>query len=278
MGIVPNPDGHPARPALFALALCVFGGLGTAHAHAQPQTPGRYTLRPITVGEGAVRFNGQFSVTRFETLPGEYDIRVHSALGVAYGIDDDFEVGASSQPIMAFGGGDLVGVELSPDPDISNTYLYGRYRFLHQEAIEMAGEVGISVPWRGVFGFVLGLPIRLRGGQWFALDTGAAFTVRFGDPTTPGAIFPFRPRVSAGNFYFGLDTGVYMDELRVDHMIIPLEAELGVAFPNRTIVWDLYVHGGLPLFLRPSRPTPIEEQVFLIYFGFRLYVDTRSTR
>ncbi len=88
------------------------------------------------------------------------------------------------------------------------------------------------LPWRGDPGLLFGLPIRIRAGRSFALDTGIAFTLSFGDPTVPGLMIPIRPRISVGKFYFGIDTGVFLDEFRRRDLFIPREVEFGFAVPT----------------------------------------------
>ena len=266
------------RIGVVASLLLALAGSASQVAAQPSSNPARYVERPLTLPKGTLRVNTQLHIVGFEAMPSprEYDVATRLGVGAAFGIIDDFEVGASSQPIMSFNDRDAISPALSPDPDVLNSYLYARYRFLAGRSVQIAAEAGVELPWDDDVAFVFALPIRIQAGRSFALDTGVGFRIDT-DPFVPTLMFPIRPRFNVGNVYFGFDTGVFVTDFDADQVRIPLEFELGVGIPlgrQRRHVLDIYGHGGLPLFLVPARDDPVVQQIFIVTIGARVYIDT----
>ncbi len=156
---------------------------------------------------------------RFES--GGSDL--HLDAGLAYGVTEQFELGAYLLRFRIFG-----------DPDLDSPTVWGAYQFLSGD-VDIALRVSIPVPiFGGGFYVNLDVPIVFRLGSNARFETGVGFSVLFEDPVISGAFIPLRLVFNVTPAIFlGFDSGLSVPFSGGDGVGIPLGAFLGYSItPN----------------------------------------------
>ncbi len=234
--------------------------------------PTRYTARPLTLNRFQLRGDAVLTLFRIPepAFPPDDNISSVFALGAAFGITDDFEIGLSGErlgsprsfplawPDRGVGEG-LIALHFSPDFDFGDIPLYARFRFL-DEWVQIAAEVGVLIPANTDAQIRFGVPVRLGFADAFAIDTGIAFGLVFADsPSDPGDDFfatmdvPIRILVSPIEaLTLGLYTALRFVEFDKDFFAIPLGLEGIVSMELGSLLFDFFAGFEWPTFLLPS--------------------------
>ena len=132
--------------------------------------PKSYSVRPLTMQKGMIRANGIFTVwddgvdTVFGmTLGASIAVLDHLELGI-----NNYRTGSSLQ--QRYEG--LIPVIFSPSAGFGNMPLYGRYRFVHHEKLDFAGDLIFVLPTDTPFALELALPFRVKPNDRLSVDTG----------------------------------------------------------------------------------------------------------
>lgn len=273
------------------LAVLTAGLTTTALAQPQdaqwtePETPAadtypvNYTQRPIVLPALVARGDLNLSILRFNFM-GFSDTAVRLDIGGAFGIIDNLEAGISGERIGLRRLGGLLPLSLSPDFDFLDPYVYGRYRFVASDAFEMAGELGLVIPFNGNFGFVAALPLRVRAGEIFSLDGGVEFEgifVDIGVETNfqPNLHIVLQPRIAPiENIFFGLNTGVSIIDFDGDLTVIPLGFTGGYVLDIAPTRIDLFAEFNFPGFIQPgSAGDTVVTEIYVFTLGARAFLD-----
>jgi hypothetical protein len=132
--------------------------------------PKSYSVRPLTMQKGMIRANGIFTVWDDGT-----DTVFGMTLGASIAVLDDLELGINNyrtgsslqQRYEA-----LIPVIFSPSAGFGNMPLYGRYRFVHREKLDFAGDLIFVLPTDTPFAFEVALPFRIKPNDRLSVDTG----------------------------------------------------------------------------------------------------------
>lgn len=210
--VVVAPPTEPAEPAPFE---------GRAY-------PVRYARRPLTVGEGALRIDtgssGRFSSGITATL----------AFGMHLGITANLEAGFSWA--------------LYRDPS-----LHATYRFDVDENVDLGVRVSVRMPIVTTGNTVLrvGVPLVVRGGDWFRLQTGVDLDLLFESNVSPLFEVPLQIAFSP------MDRGTF-----------GFEGWLGVLNGSE-------LHGRVGTFVAATGHTPLRA-LFDIRFGAAYLIGERA--
>lgn len=177
----------------------------TPAVDAAPAT-GRYPLkfaaRPLTLSKMTLRAEADFLFPKF----GDFGVAL--AVGAAFGITDDLEVGAT-----------LIPLTLSPSAGFGDIPLYGRFRFLKGN-FELGAQLGINIPTSTDFGLTPGL-VGVYHANNFRLDVGLLFPLRFSDPLGKALNVPITASLNFNdNLWAQVRTGINLPNL--DALVIPL--------------------------------------------------------
>lgn len=258
-----------------------------------------YAQRPITMPARTLRLSGFFSGAHLEFGIGQEFVFAFQ-IGGAYGITDDLEIGVGTEKLgpsaigagrAAFSGwrptgeGLLSFVVADGDLDFGDIPVYGRYRFLDTELVEVGAELAVLIPTRTDFALRLGAPVRLHGGEIFALDTGLYFSMIFGTDPAPsgpddefwgGMWIPIRPVLNVADWLgLALTTGVHIGPFDNNWVSIPLGLEVVASFPmGSASMLDLVAGFEWPAFLRPATDDNDKAEVgtYVLSAGARLYL------
>lgn len=140
--------------------------------------PKSYSIRPLTMQRGMVRANGIFTF---------WDDGVESITGITLGgsisVTDDIELGLNNYRIGSslqknYEG--LVPVVFYPSAGYGNIPIYGRYRFLHLDKLDFAGDLILVMPIDTPFALEVALPFRIKPNDRLSVDTGVEVRGTFG--------------------------------------------------------------------------------------------------
>ena len=142
--------------------------------------PKTYSVRPLTMHKGMVRANGIFTV---------WDDGVDTIFGMNLGgsvsVTDDLELGINNYRVgsslqQRYEG--LIPVIFTPSSEagFGDMPLYGRYRILRRDKIELAGDLIFVLPVDTDFALETALPIRIMPKQRLSVDTGLEVRGTFG--------------------------------------------------------------------------------------------------
>jgi len=157
-----------------------------------------YSQRGITLPAGTLRADATFSLLHFSIDTGfgtVSDTATFLSLGAAYGIMDNLEVGVSGyrQGAWSTGAGTgLLPFQLTKDFNFGWITPYARYRGLHSEMLQTAGELTVLLPTakNSDFGLMVGGTFRLMLAQMIGLDTGLYSEVTFASSIVTDLIVP----------------------------------------------------------------------------------------
>ena len=140
--------------------------------------PKSYSVRPLTMEQGMVRANGIFTV-----WDDGVDTVFGMTLGGSIGVLDDLELGINNYRIgsslqQRYEG--LIPVIFSPSAGFGNMPLYGRYRFVHREKLDFAGDLIFVLPVDTAFALEVALPFRITPNDRLSVDTGLEVRGTFG--------------------------------------------------------------------------------------------------
>ncbi len=140
--------------------------------------PKSYSIRPLTMQKGMVRANGIFTV-----WDDGVDTNIGITLGGSIGVTDDIELGLNNYRIGSslqqnYEG--LVAVVFSPSAGYGDIPIYGRYRFLHLDKLEFAGDLILVMPIDTPFALEVALPFRVIPNDRLSVDTGIEVRGTFG--------------------------------------------------------------------------------------------------
>lgn len=236
-----------------ALAAAAFAP-GASAQDTQAAYPVRLTLRPQTIPQRTVRIDAGFGANRIEacvTILGGRSCGGATStvlsVGGAYGILDDLEVGATVLPL-----------QLTDDFAYLNPSVYGRYRFLRNDQMQLAADLTLTFPARSgsSFGMSVGVPAWFYINEAFQIQTGLYYQATFSDPVSHGLWVPAVFNINVmDNLHVGIRTGLSLPFRDTgDTLSVPLGVEVGYAVAqanNRPIV-DIVPYFHFPLFLVPG--------------------------
>lgn len=258
-------------------------GVGTADTSADEyqEPPGReYPVnrveRPLTLPSMHLRGGLSFDILRIDFGMGFDDTLYGLDLHVGLGILDDLEVGFGHRPGWPRAPG-LLNVTLAPDGNVNDIYFYVRYRLVGTDTVDLGAEVGVNIPVETDVGLLLGIPVRIRAGNVFGLDTGAAFQLSFPDgaDTQAALHIPINPRIAPIDpLYFGINTGVTLPltDFDGDLVFIPLGFRAGYVLELGALLLDVFASFDFPFFLFPGEGE-VGEEIWQISIGARVVAD-----
>jgi len=139
--------------------------------------PTRFVLRPLTLPAGILRIDLAGAVGAADEGRG-IDATAEARAGFGLGVSDRFEVGASLLRPSTSGG--AVALSLAPDVELLDPGLYGMLR-LFRGTTELAVRLEAYAPVTSErFRLLLGVPIRVHGGDVLRIDSGVFLETDFG--------------------------------------------------------------------------------------------------
>jgi hypothetical protein len=140
--------------------------------------PKTYSVRPLTLQKGMIRANAIFT-----DWDDGVDNNTGITLGGSIGVTDNLELGINNYRVGSslqqnYEG--LVAVTFTPSVGYGDIPVYGRYRFLHREKLDFAGDVIFVIPVNSTFAFQGGLPLRIKPNDRLSVDTGMEVRGTFG--------------------------------------------------------------------------------------------------
>jgi len=191
--------------------------------------PKSYSVRPLTMQKGMVRANAIFTV-----WDDGVDLIYGMTLGGSVGVTDDLELGVNNYRIGSslqdnYEG--LVAVVFAPDPGYGDIPIYGRYRFLSRDKLNVAADLIFVVPTDSAFALQTGVPVRIRPNDRLSVDTGIEVRGTFGsakraDIRIPAIVnFNFSDRA-----FIAAETGVWFVNLGKNFDTAGADSE-GIAIP-----------------------------------------------
>jgi len=184
--------------------------------------PFRWVDRPIQAPAATFRFDAYLL---FDSSYFGAPYRRHNRLfffgGVGAGITDDIEIGMTPQEWPSwwhgwwfYRAGGLLPLELAPEFDYLNPSFHFQYRFLHEQAVELAFRVEMVLPVQAGSDFTLelGVPLLVRLGDVGRLDLGFYLGLVFSDPTAVYSRIPIGLSFNiTPEFFLGVNSGVNFD-------------------------------------------------------------------
>lgn len=237
-----------------ALAFAAAAFAPEASAQNAQAYPLRVTQRPLTIPQRTVRIDAGFHANRYEacfTVLGSRSCSgattTHLNLGGAFGILDDLEVGAT-----------LIPLRLTDDFAFTNPSLYGRYRFMRTDQMQLAADLSLTIPVQSgsSFGMSVGVPAWFYLNEGFQIQTGLYYQATFSDPVSHGLWVPAVFNINVmDNLHVGIRTGLSLPFQNTgDTLSLPLGVEVGYALAganNRPLV-DIVPYFNFPQFLVPG--------------------------
>jgi hypothetical protein len=140
--------------------------------------PKTYSVRPLTLQKGMIRANA--IVTDWDD---GVDNNIGITLGGTIGVTDDLELGINNYRVGSslqdnYEG--LVALTFAPSVGYGDIPVYGRYRFLHREKLDVAGDVIFVIPVDSTFAFQGDVPLRIKPNDRLSVDTGVEVRGTFG--------------------------------------------------------------------------------------------------
>lgn len=152
---------------------------GAAPANQNGWTyPKSYSVRPLTMQKGMIRANGILTV-----WDDGVDVLIGMTLGGSIGVTDDLELGINNYRVgssLQKNDEGLVAVVFAPSASFGDIPVYGRYRFLHRDKIDFAGDLIFVIPTDSAFALETALPLRIKPNDRLSVDTGVEVRGTFG--------------------------------------------------------------------------------------------------
>lgn len=268
--------------ALFVLA-CTAAGLPALAEAEQPDQqsaeqegryPLRYAARPLTMPDRMIRLDGGIRLDNAADLDGAL------FFGGAISFANLIELGISPERLGTFSGTAVEGalpLKLFGDLDLGSVPLYLRFRIREKEKLDIAADLGVSVPLESspdvsTFGAVL---LRVRICDCLTLDTGVDVRITFANDAETTLTIPAILSWQLGDrLYAQLRTGVIAPELDGDRIAIPLGFEGGYTIGDANGPWaDLLARFEWPGLLLPGAPGDKSLQdVWVLLGAMRFYI------
>jgi len=191
--------------------------------------PKSYSVRPLTMQQGMVRANGIFTFwdNGVETVFG-------MTLGGSIGVLDDLELGINNYRIgssVQQRYEALIPVIFAPSAGFGNMPLYGRYRFVHREKLDFAGDLIFVLPVDTAFALEVALPFRITPNDRLSVDTGLEVRGTFGSDKRADIRIPAIVNYNfSDRAFISGETGVQFVNLGKDFTPAPTQIQ-GVAIP-----------------------------------------------
>lgn len=191
--------------------------------------PKSYSVRPLTMQQGMVRANGIFTV-----WDDGVDTVFGMTLGGSIGVLDDLELGINNYRIgsslqQRYEG--LIPVIFAPSAGFGNMPLYGRYRFVHREKLDFAGDLIFVLPVDTAFALEVALPFRITPNDRLSVDTGLEVRGTFGSAKRADIRIPAIVNYNfSGRAFISGETGVQFLNLGKGFNTAPADVQ-GVAIP-----------------------------------------------
>lgn len=191
--------------------------------------PKTYSVRPLTMQRGMIRANGIFTVwdDGVDTITG-------ITLGGSISVTDDIELGLNNYRIGSslqqnYEG--LVPVVFTPSAGYGNIPIYGRYRFLHREKLDFAGDLILVMPIDTPFALEVALPFRIKPKERLSVDTGLEVRGTFGSAKYADIRIPAIVNYNFSDHAFiAAETGIQFINLGKSYGTAPNDTK-GVAVP-----------------------------------------------
>jgi hypothetical protein len=205
----PDQRGSWTRPWLFAAAVGAGAWLaGEPTAHAQSRLVGSdYISRPLVLPKGVLRIdagprrpysNGQLMPAgqlQF-FLNDDFDDFAYLVPGAGIGVIDKLELGA------------VWPLQISPDLDLSDLSVYGKYQ-LQRGEVEVAGYAELRIPIEGDLELAGGIPVFLHLSDQMRFETGGFVRLIFGDDVTANVYVPLSVPIQVSpEVFVGPEIGV----------------------------------------------------------------------
>jgi hypothetical protein len=191
--------------------------------------PKTYSVRPLTMQKGMIRGNGFLTV-----WDDGVDTNVGMTLGASIGITDDLELGINNYRIGSslqdnYEG--LIPVVFAPSAGFGNMPVYGRYRFVNREKLNVAGDLIFILPTDTAFALQGAFPLRVKPNDRLSVDTGVEVRGTFGSNKRADIRIPaiVNYNFSSRAFISG-ETGVQVLNLGKGFNTAPNDTQ-GVAIP-----------------------------------------------
>lgn len=243
--------------------------------------PKSYSVRPLTTQKGMVRANGIFTV-----WDDGVDLIYGMTLGGSVGVTDDLELGVNNYRIGSslqdnYEG--LVAVVFAPDAGYGDIPVYGRYRFLSRDKLNVAADLIFVIPTNSAFALQTGVPLRIRPNDRLSVDTGIEVRGTFGsakraDIRIPAIVnynFSERAFIAAETGVWFVNLGKDFDTATIDSkgIDIPLGFRAGGTWKNPDkLLIDLFAGFAFPALIEAgtSRKT-VEFGIWDIFVGVAFY-------
>lgn len=193
--------------------------------------PKSYAVRPLTMEGGMVRANGVFTL-----WDDGVELIFGMTLGGSISVLDDLELGINNYRVgsslqQRYEG--LIPVIFTPSAQagFGNMPLYGRYRFVDKEKLDVAADVIFVLPTDTAFALEVALPIRVTPNDRLSVDTGLEVRGTFGsakraDLRVPAIVnYNFSERA-----YISGETGIWIVNLGDGFNTAPNDTQ-GLAIP-----------------------------------------------
>ncbi len=221
-----TPEDGGERGAASTPADAPVAGDASTTEWAYPKT---YSVRPLTMEQGMVRANFIFTVwdDGVDTVTG-------MTIGGSIGVLDDLELGINNYRIgsslqQRYEG--LIPVIFSPAAGFGNMPLYGRYRFVHREKLDFAGDLIFVLPVDTAFALEMALPFRVKPNERLSVDTGLEVRGTFGSAKRADIRIPAIVNYNFSDHAFiSGETGVQFINLGEGFNTAPTDVQ-GVAVP-----------------------------------------------
>jgi hypothetical protein len=206
--------------------------LSVSSAAAGASSGGRYSTRPITLGQQTLRLDlappdfalldsGEINEGRglAFTRAGNGQTYFGIGAGLSYGVTDDVELGALLLPLL-----------LHPQVRYGDAEAYGRFRLVSGR-FELALQAGAQVPTNTYGGVAFGVPMLARVGRSARIDFGPELEVML--PRARGGTYanldvPFAVHWDLGQGgFFGLRSGVFLPQMHGNDTTVKFGLEGG---------------------------------------------------
>jgi hypothetical protein len=219
---------------LFRAELCfAVGLLAISSAAKAASSGGRYSTRPLTLGQQTLRLDlappdfalldsGEINEGRGVAFTaGNVQTSFGFGAGLSYGVTDDVELGALLLPLLLY-----------PDVRYGDAEAFGRFRLV-RGGFELALQASAQLPTHTYGGLAFGIPMLVRAGTNARIDTGPELELLL--PRVRGSIdaytnldVPLAVHWDLGEGGFiGLRTGVFVPRLTGRDTIIKLGLQGG---------------------------------------------------
>jgi hypothetical protein len=217
----PAQGESPATPADPAAADAVSVGDWTY--------PKSYSLRPLTLQKGMIRANGIFTV-----WDDGVEMNYGMTLGGSLGVTDDLQLGidnyrGGSSLQQSYEG--LLPVIFAPSAGFGNMPLYGRYRFVQREKLDVACDLLFVLPTDTAFALEGAFPLRIKPNARISVDTGVEVRGTFGSSKRADVRIPAIVNYNfSDRAFIAAETGVWFVNLGKNFDTATADSE-GIGIP-----------------------------------------------